>query len=285
MSQLDVIQLTDTLRKRVSDYASDANFVRNESVAAILKSLWMGLPNEGGLVGDLWVEGAFPSSTSEKTLDVLAKEKIFNELLIQHFKSTNGFRTNLPLYFHQLEAITEARTQNPDGNQKAIVITAGTGAGKTESFLFPLLNQLYSNPRKGSGIRCLILYPMNALVNDQVDRLLSILKGQDKVRFFHFTGETPDKLKDAQSAGFLYSDPCLFRSREQARGREKLEHLASIEPNQCPDIVVTNYCMLEYMLCRPQDRSFFGDALECIVLDEAHLYTGTLAAEMSFCQM
>jgi DEAD/DEAH box helicase domain-containing protein len=48
-----------------------------------------------------------------------------------------------------------------------------------------------------------------------------------------------------------------------------------------PDIIITNYSMLEYMLCRPQDREFFGPALRYIVLDEAHLYTGTLAAEIT----
>ena len=47
-----------------------------------------------------------------------------------------------------------------------------------------------------------------------------------------------------------------------------------------PDVVVTNYSMLEYMLSRPQDKRFFDPGLEVIILDEAHLYTGTLALEI-----
>ena len=277
MSQLDVIKLSNVLKERVSDYASDANFVRSEKLASILKAIWKGEPLDGGLLGEIWVEGAFPSLTSDKSLANLVQNKKFSLELADHFNRTGGFDIQRPLYTHQLAAIEKART----AERKAIVVTAGTGAGKTESFLLPLLDHLYSNPRKGPGIRSLILYPMNALVNDQVGRLLQILKGQDRVRFFHFTGETPEKLKEAQKKEFLCADPAVFRSRDQARGLEKLEGSSEIEPGQCPDIVVTNYSMLEYMLCRPQDRSFFGQGLECVVLDEAHLYTGTLAAEIS----
>ncbi len=64
------------------------------------------------------------------------------------------------------------------------------------------------------------------------------------------------------------------RARQTARGLT--------EPSQpVPDVVVTNYSMLEYMLCRPQDQVFFGPRLRCVVLDEAHLYAGTLAAEIT----
>ena len=63
-------------------------------------------------------------------------------------------------------------------------------------------------------------------------------------------------------------------ARQTARGE-------TVPPQPVPDIVVTNYSMLEYMLCRPQDQVFFGRGLRCVVLDEAHLYAGTLAAEIT----
>ena len=110
---------------------------------------------------------------------------------------------------------------------------------------------------------------MNALVNDQVDRLYKWLEGQDRIRLFNFTSETPEDIKAANRAGIPKWDSCRVRTRQEAR------------ESPVPDIVITNYSMLEYMLCRPQDSVFFGPALRAVVLDEAHLYTGTLAAEIT----
>lgn len=151
-----------------------------------------------------------------------------------------------------------------------MVITAGTGAGKTESFLLPVLNQLFSEARADNecGIRAVILYPMNALVNDQVKRLHGWMKGQERVTLFHFTGETPEDPTEANSSNYPKFDQSRRRTRQEAR-------------NTVPDVLVTNYSMLEYMLCRPQDSVFFGPALRSVVLDEAHLYNGTLAAELA----
>ena len=100
-------------------------------------------------------------------------------------------------------------------------MTAGTGAGKTEAFLLPILDDLYRNPpRDRQGAKCLILYPMNALVNDQVDRLYEWLKGQDKVTLFHFTSETPENKRIADRQGVPEWEPCRMRTRQQARGLE-----------------------------------------------------------------
>jgi Lhr-like helicase len=71
-----------------------------------------------------------------------------------------------------------------------------------------------------------------------------------------------------------------MRTRQEARGLETREGKKT-DGGQIPDIVITNYSMLEYMLCRPQDAVFFGNGLRALVLDEAHLYTGTLAAEIT----
>lgn len=134
-------------------------------------------------------------------------------------------------------------------------------------------------------MRCLLLYPMNALVNDQVDRLHGWLRGQDGVTLFHFTSETPEDGRAATRDGVPLFDASRFRTRQEARGLETAQGqsipAADGQTRRTPDIVVTNYSMLEYMLCRPQDAPFFGEGLEAIVLDEAHLYTGTLAAEIT----
>ena len=132
-------------------------------------------------------------------------------------------------------------------------------------------------------MRCLILYPMNALVNDQVERLHVWLRGQDRVRLFHFTSETPEDASKANQMGIPRYDASRCRTRRQARGLESIDGKKILleERGPRPDIVVTNYSMLEYMLCRPQDQCFFGPELRVVILDEAHLYTGTLAAEIA----
>ena len=174
------------------------------------------------------------------------------------------------MYKHQHEALERAIDSGSGGEKPAIVVTAGTGSGKTEAFLLPILNELFARDRgDGAGTQCIILYPMNALVNDQVDRLYKWLEGQDRIRLFNFTSETPEDIKAANRAGIPKWDSCRVRTRQEAR------------ESPVPDIVITNYSMLEYMLCRPQDSVFFGPALRAVVLDEAHLYTGTLAAEIT----
>jgi DEAD/DEAH box helicase domain-containing protein len=168
------------------------------------------------------------------------------------------------LYDHQLAAVLAAQ-EDHGGRRPALVITAGTGAGKTESFLLPVLHELFSTPGvPGEGVRALILYPMNALVNDQVDRLYEWLSGQQDIRLFHFTSETPENGSWAKREGIEPFDPCRVRTRQEARGLETREGRAINPPPMprvVPDVLVTNYSMLEYMLCRPQDAVFFGRGL------------------------
>ncbi len=272
MGQIDSIQLSDALRKRLVNFAVDDNFIRDQKLRDVCRSVWSGRPEEGGLVSELWIEGAFPSKKSGVTLKALVESNEFNGVLQEQLDRRQAVRGDLELYSHQLEAI---RSANGEGPRPGLVVTAGTGAGKTESFLLPVLNDLFSRrDQNGGGVKCLILYPMNALVNDQVDRIFHWLKEQNQqagrpVTLFNFTSETPENKEDARKKGMSFEqDSCRLWTREEAR-------------KQVPDILVTNYSMLEYMLCRPQDSPFFGDGVRSIVLDEAHLYTGTLAAEMT----
>src|SRR5258707_13936252 len=126
---------------------------------------------------------------------------------------------------------------------------------------------------------------MNALVNDQVDRLYRWLSGQQRVTLFHFTSETPEDTFRANQDGVPEWEQCRMRTRREARGLETHDgrriNIITSPRGPVPDIIITNYSMLEYMLCRPQDAVFFGKSLRAIVLDEAHLYTGTLAAEIT----
>lgn len=285
MSQLDALQLAAALRERVVEFAADATFVRDERLARITRQLWAGPPEEGGLLSDLWVEGAFPAKLSDSSLATLVEQGRFSTALCEQLHHTGAMPRDRTLYTHQAEALKLARQSTPSGGRPALVVTAGTGTGKTEAFLLPILDDLFSQSRDPGlpGARCFILYPMNALVNDQVDRLSTWLQGQNQVTFVHFTSETPEDKQRADREGVPVTDICRVRTRQQARGLETHEGkpIPLEQRGRVPDIIITNYSMLEYMLCRPQDAIFFGPALRAIVLDEAHLYTGTLAAEIT----
>lgn len=280
MSQLDAIRLADNLRDRMVEFALDDNFVRDGELARVCRRLWNGAPADGGLVSDLWVEGAFPSKPSELTLGDLASAGDFSPDLRRVLDRAGAMPADRPLYTHQVKAM-QAAGEGADDERPAIVVSAGTGAGKTEAFLLPILDDLYRNPpEERNGVQCLILYPMNALVNDQVDRLYGWLKDQTRVSLFHFTSETPENWRVADIQGVPKWERCRMRTRQQARGFED-RYGQPTESGPAPDILITNYSMLEYMLCRPQDAVFFGPSLRTVVLDEAHLYTGTLAAEIT----
>lgn len=278
--QLDALRVAEALRNRIGQFFCSENYVRDQKLQEIMKAIWLGEPSFGGLVSDLWVEAAFPAKTSGKSLDDFVDAGYFSRDLALHLDRRGAVPRSRLLYTHQAEALLKAQERGAHGERPALVITAGTGAGKTESFVLPILNELFSCPRKGVGVQCIILYPMNALVNDQVDRLYTILRGQDRITLFHFTSETPEDHKRADEAGVPIWDSCRMRTRQEARGVEGKDR-KSRATGRIPDIVITNYSMLEYMLCRPQDAVFFGSALKFVVLDEAHLYTGTLAAEIT----
>ena len=286
MSQLDAIALSQAVKQRLVDFALDDHFVRDTQLTEICRKLWSGAPEKGGLLSDLWIEGAFPAKVAPESLEDLAKQNRFNAELCHHLDKRRVIPKQRKLYLHQRDAILEAQSIYPDEAKPAIVVTAGTGAGKTESFLLPILNDLFTNRECSEpGIKCIILYPMNALVNDQVDRLYEWLQGQRTVTLFHLTSETPEDRSRADKEGVPVWDTCRMRTRREARGLEthdgKTIDIRTSPRGPVPDIIITNYSMLEYMLSRPQDAVFFGKALRAIVLDEAHLYTGTLAAEIT----
>ena len=265
-----------------------------------------------------------------------------------------------PPYKHQSEAIKH----NLVGGNNLLVMT-GTGSGKTESFLLPILGKLAreaeANPsvfREQTAVRALILYPMNALVNDQLGRLRSLFGdprtvrlfkqwAQRPARFARYTSRTPYagiRTRDKDSRKLRAFDDFYVEIERQAnapsaehhdRARELLNELKArgkwpAKPSLLawfgskgsdwqdgktgvfrravtldddvelitrheaqeapPDLLVTNYSMLEYMLMRPIERPLFDKTRDwlasnsrekfLVVLDEAHLYRGAAGAEV-----
>ncbi|MBW1794341.1 MAG: DEAD/DEAH box helicase [Deltaproteobacteria bacterium] len=169
------------------------------------------------------------------------------------------------LYTHQQEAIEQILAE------KNTIISSGTGSGKTEAFFIPILNHCLMNP--GPGIKALILYPMNALANDQYDRFTKYLGGTG-VTFARYTGDTPEDEQDAE------------RNNKELRPdglcEEAIWYRREIRnPQNLPNILMTNYSMLEYLLLRRLDRILFDDRLLFLVLDEVHTYHGARGIEVS----
>lgn len=282
------------------------------------------------------------------------------QLLSHLATASGGQRTIDPPYAHQAQALEASLGAGQD-----VLVTTGTGSGKTESFLLPMLGKLYdeASARPASfserAVRALILYPMNALVNDQLSRLRLLFGAPEVVdaflkaagrppKFTRYTGrslfpgvmpgrdETEKinrKLKplkfylslaeraangDAKaadlmrvlqekgrwpakgdlSAWYYGSGPGgrwfdkqgnLLRVVERPDDAELL--LRQESQAQVPDLLMTNYSMLEYMLMRPIERSVWRATAEhyarfpeermLLVLDEAHLYRGAGGTEVA----
>jgi hypothetical protein len=277
--QLDALDTQRHVRQRIVELATSYLPFRDERLLRLCQNAWKGDESAGGVVGQLWVECLFPSESDGSTLAKLADRGCVDRRLVEVLDRPEANPRDRELYKHQAEAIILGRyglEGRPARERPALLVTAGTGAGKTEAFLLPVLNDLFLHPRKPheTGIRALLLYPMNALVNDQVGRLQTWLSAQapvgNQVTFLHFTSETPEDERALKRSSLANEDVPSCRLLTRAQGRATP-----------PDILITNYSMLECMLCRPQDASFFAPGLRSIVLDEAHLYSGTLAADIS----
>lgn len=232
------------------------------------------LGEPGCFIGEPVFEATFGWETSDRTLESLAPSllnpKLLNALDKPAGENPGNYRfakDSFP-YKHQLETWQILADPMP----QSVIVTSGTGSGKTECFMVPILNQLANEidqaPGPLMGVRALFLYPLNALIQSQQERLhawTGPFKGD--LRFCLYNGQTQDKLP---------------------------QHLRDATPNQVidretlrsapPPILVTNATMLEYMLVRSQDAPILQKSegmLRWIVLDEAHSYIGSQAAELA----
>ena len=266
--------------------------------------------------------------------------------LKEYFSSLSS--SNLGVYpspfCHQISAL-EAAFAGQD-----LFVSTGTGSGKTECFMWPLLAKLATEARNAPnswsmrGVRTIIMYPMNALVSDQVSRLRRLIGDPDhrfvnifrdtcgrnsrRPQFGMYTGRTPyagiePKRREDRSLAATYSsmvnpetdDEKAFLQRLIKDGKlpakenfdefldklcnskhipndEDAELVTRFEMQQfCPDILITNYSMLEYMLLRPREKKIWDDTALWLkadpnnkllfVIDEAHMYRGSAGGEVS----
>lgn len=252
--------------------------------------------------GNLWqhpyLEGSQPYRSSKSI------EQLVNQGVLEPEMATLFTPSNRRLYEHQEKAVRAVVEQ-----QQNIIVATGTGSGKTECFLIPMLNMLLKEKDNLSlaGVRVVILYPMNALVNDQVKRLRELLCRQKRVRikFGFYTSRTQkEKQKAIESLRqeFAAYDPQELRQLFTSAERESIDDEELIDKAiektiqvqvlsreemwaSPPHILITNYSMLEHMLIRPKERQAIFEAsanyFKMLVVDEAHSYDGAKGSEVS----
>ncbi len=186
-------------------------------------------------------------------------------------------------YKHQAEAWKALQQTNNNGIKQSMVVTTGTGSGKTECFMLPLVNDLTDNDFEAKNTGCveaLFLYPLNALMEDQKERLHKLLVGTG-LTFASYNSNLPREEKENPK------DKNQRKTNEQIKAeRDKYPNTIVATRKELWDkpanILLANPSMLEYMLLRHEDQHLFENGkLKWIVIDEAHSYSGAGAAELA----
>lgn len=233
------------------------------------------LGEPGCFMGEPVFEATFGWQTAERTLASLAPDLLSPRLLEALDRPAGSqaanyrFARDAKPYRHQLESWELLARPQP----QSVIVTSGTGSGKTECFMVPILDHLAreseSNKAPIEGIRALFLYPLNALIQSQQERLHAWTGPfAGDIRFCLYNGQTPEKPGPSHLSQQI---PNQVLDRQSLRASP-------------PPILVTNATMLEYMLVRSQDAPILDKSkgkLKWIVLDEAHSYIGSQAAELS----
>ena len=248
--------------------------LRSPALRTHLEHLYAQEPGSpGALLADPVFEAAFGWTQADGGMQTLAKSGLLRKDLIsamdrppREFREYAFPRHRKP-FQHQLDCWRLLLDDVP----RSVLVTSGTGSGKTECFLVPILEALARERAESgglSGVRALFLYPLNALINSQRGRLRAWCEGfgQD-IRFCLYNGETPETVP----------------AHEQRRAGPEQISRKLLREDPAP-VLVTNSTMLEYMLVRTEDRAILERShgkLRWIVLDEAHTYIGSQAAEMA----
>ncbi len=330
MEEIGIRKTHDSLKNKLADYIKAQYFAEND--------LLMGIADEILMKREVLYQEPYIEITKnyKKSVNGFEDAKLDSDrkIILKKLIDANLGVYNTP-FLHQTEAI-EKYYEGRD-----VLVTTGTGSGKTECFLWPIITDLIYEANhdpeswKSEGIRALVLYPMNALVSDQLGRMRNIIgrKGDAyhkilcekgnvrRARFGMYTGRTPyagadDGNKNKDLAGLIRKyyingkayDELIKIGRIPSKNLEKFadnlsKGLQNTESEDaelytrgemqkiCPDILITNYSMLEYMLMRPIEDSFWNKTVEwlktsesnklLLVIDEAHMYRGASGGEVS----
>ena len=330
-----------SIRDAYLRYIDTAYWLRDSALMAARREL---LENSSALFTDLLLEPVLPYDAEVDLADAAAQTganphatQLVGQALFGAY-TRPGQRVRLRR--HQADALI--RSLQPDaGADRNVVVTSGTGSGKTEAFLLPVLTRLVQEalqyppdpplqqwwnggswkpsrgaPQRPAAMRALVLYPTNALVEDQIARLrralrrLAVLEQRAQLWFGRYTGSTlgggdvptPGRAdqKVAEAAGQVRGIAAEFdRLRQAAVGEELLGQFSDPRQGEMlvrwdmisrpPDVLVTNYSMLNGMLMRDLEDPLFESTQRWVgnggtftlVVDELHLYRGTAGTEVA----
>ena len=165
---------------------------------------------------------------------------------------------------HQARAFERLRAPH----RRSTLVATGTGSGKTECYLMPILDDCRA--RIGEpGVKAIIIYPMNALASDQARRIAKLVAGHESlqgVRCGIYAGEEPKITQDAMTSSGVITSRAAMRDNP-------------------PDILLTNYKMLDYLLVRGEDQALWAanepETLRYLVVDELHTFDGAQGADLA----
>jgi DEAD/DEAH box helicase domain-containing protein len=261
------------VKRRTAEAIIAQSGLSNEALRRHLRELLGGDdPAMGALLQEPVLEGAHPFVTADETMTALSGSLLHPDLVA----ALDGLRDDHEYRFprsrkpfrHQVDVWRLLGDREP----KSVLVTSGTGSGKTECFLFPILSDLvaqaHGQRESLEGIQAVMVYPLNALIESQRERLSAWTKPfGGKLRFSLYNGDLPPGAKESERR----------RTPEQVIDRAQLR----ASP---PPLLVTNITMLEYMLVRAEDQPIIEGSkgkLKWIVLDEAHSLVGAAAAEIA----
>ncbi len=168
-------------------------------------------------------------------------------------------------YMHQRRAFERLAWQHA----QSTIVATGTGSGKTECFLLPILDYCLAN--RAPGIKAILIYPMNALASDQAKRIEKLIQKlpEAKLRVGMYTGESQaGEGKKVMRKGAIE----IITAREALRANP-------------PDILLTNYKMLDFLLMRPEDQGLWRgngpEVLRYLVVDELHTFDGAQGTDLA----
>lgn len=260
---IDLQRMMTRLPEQAADAIIGMMRPKSRTLADHLRRTW-GAPagSPGSLLAEPLLEGSFPWLPLDGGWDGLPTH-VLDPRTVELLKAVS-----FPPYVHQARA-WELLTA---GTPASVIVSSGTGSGKTECFLVPILDRIVRQSDGGrrslQGVHALMLYPLNALISSQEERLHRwFAPFGGALRYCLYNGETPETARAAT------------RREHPWRVGDRTELRASPPP-----VLVTNATMLEYMLIRQNDAPILAasqNTLDFIVLDEAHSYMGAQAAEIA----
>ena len=265
------IEASESIKQTYIDYITTSFPIADAHYRNILRDA---LASYGSVAKGPYLDVSGSFKTAKSVSELVSDGSISKLFLTLESKQEKEkeLKISRPLYSHQQSAFLKA---NAGAN---LVITTGTGSGKTECFLLPILQALLAEKEAGTldrSVRAIIIYPMNALANDQIKRIRNILATFSDITFGLYNSNTRhDQSKAIADYRSLHKEEAFpIPLPNEVISREMMQKTP-------PHILITNYSMLEYMMLRPKDDAIFSGAnLRFIVLDEAHIYRGATGME------